>query len=157
MNTPHCFGNNELLKRRLTGFLASRTVQTDKVLACYDWATGLDPNVDCVVGGFQSSMEQDVLHLLLKCKVPVIIVLARRYYKDLTDDILPSYNEGRVLFISLNDEYKTTRANACIRNRYVAQISSKVVFGMYSEKSSLAQIYHSTKKIKEVQIIENVE
>ncbi len=152
---PTYQGNKELLIRKLTGFLASRTIQTDKVLACYDWATSLNPEQDCVIGGFQSSMERDVLHFLVKCKIPVIIVLARRFYKDLTEELLLAYNEGRILFISLNNNYKTTRANACIRNRYVAQISSNVVFGIYSEQSSLAEIYHAIKDDKEVKIIES--
>lgn len=153
---PTYRGNKELLAKSLTGFLASRTIQTEKVLACYDWATSLDPKTDCVVGGFQSSMERDVLHFLVRCKIPVIIVLARRLYKDLTEDLRPAYNEGRLLFVSLNNNYKTTRANACIRNRYVAQISSRVVFGMYSEQSSLAEIYHAIKDEKEVKIIDNI-
>ena len=72
-------------------------------------------------------------------------------------DLLPAYNDGRILFISLNNNYKTTRANACIRNRYVAQISSKLVFGMYSEQSSLAEIYHAMKNEKEIKIIDNTD
>lgn len=154
---PTYQGNKDLLTKSLTGFLASRTIQTEHVLACYDWATSLDPKTDCVVGGFQSSMERDVLHFLVKCKIPVIIVLARRFYKDLTEELLPAYNDGRLLFISLNNNYKTTRANACIRNRYVAQISSKLVFGMYSEQSSLAKIYHAIKNEKDIKIIDKAD
>ena len=39
--TPQYLGYKDLLNRKLTAFLASRTVQTERVLACYDWATGL--------------------------------------------------------------------------------------------------------------------
>ena len=46
---PQYQGNKELLKRTLTAFLASRTVQTNRVMTCYDWATSLDAETDCVV------------------------------------------------------------------------------------------------------------
>lgn len=150
MNEPQYKGNKDLLARRLTGFLASRTVQTDKVLACYDWATSLDPTLDCVVGGFQSSMERDVLHFLLRCKIPVVIVLARRFYKDITPELAQPFDEGRVLFISLTNLSRTTRLNAIFRNRYVANISSSVVFGMLSEQSSLFTLYNEIKDSKPI-------
>ncbi len=152
MNEPQYKGNKDLLARRLTGFLASRTVQTDKVLACYDWATSLDPKTDCVVGGFQSSMEQDVLHFLLRCKIPVIIVLARRFYRNLTPELAGAFNEGQILFISLSNYTRTTRSNAILRNRYVADISSSVVFGMLSEESSLFELYNEIKNSKQTLI-----
>lgn len=63
--TPQYLGNKDLLGRRLTAFLASRTVQTARVLACYDWATSLNAETDCVVSGFQSPIERDVLHFLI--------------------------------------------------------------------------------------------
>lgn len=155
MNEPQYKGNIDLLARRLTGFLASRTVQTDKVLACYDWATSLDPATDCVVGGFQSSMERDVLHFLLRSKIPVVIVLARRFYKDITPELTQPFNDGRVLFVSLTNLFRTTRPNAILRNRYVADVSSTIVFGMLSRESSLFQIYEDVKKTnKSVTVID---
>ena len=56
--TPQYLGNKDLLDRRLTAFLASRTVLTARVLACYDWATSLSAETDCVVSGFQSAVER---------------------------------------------------------------------------------------------------
>lgn len=147
---PTFLGNKELLTRKLTGFLASRTVRTDKVLACYDWATSLKPDQDCVIGGFQSSMERDVLHFLLKCHVPVIIVYARRLYPsiDITEEIRPSFDNGNVLLVSMNNMPKTSRKNAILRNTYVCDVSSKVVFGMLSHKSSLYTLYNNINKEK---------
>jgi hypothetical protein len=51
----------------------------EMVLKCYDWAAGQHDG--CVVSGFSSKLEQDVLHFLLKVKCPIILVLARRMYK----------------------------------------------------------------------------
>ena len=56
--TPKYLGNRDLLNRKLTAFLASRTVQTAQVMACYDWATSLLAESDCVVSGFQSPIER---------------------------------------------------------------------------------------------------
>jgi hypothetical protein len=38
------------------------------VLKCYDWATA--KHEGCVVSGFSSKLEQDVLHFLIKAKCP---------------------------------------------------------------------------------------
>ena len=62
--TPQYLGNKALLNKKLTAFFASRTVQIARVMACYDWATSLDADKDCVVSGFQSPIERDVLHLI---------------------------------------------------------------------------------------------
>ena len=72
-------GNKELLTMQKTAFLASGTIAPDVVLRCYDWAT--DEHEGCVVSGFSSKLEQDVLHFLLRAKTPVIMVLARRMYR----------------------------------------------------------------------------
>ena len=72
-------GNKELLNMQKTAFLASSTIPLDMVLKCYDWATA--KHEGCVISGFSSKMEQDVLHFLLKAKCPVILVLARFMYK----------------------------------------------------------------------------
>ena len=71
--TPQYLGNKALLNKKLTAFFASRTVQTARVMACYDWATSLSAETDCVVSGFQSAIERDVLHFLLKKKIPIYL------------------------------------------------------------------------------------
>ena len=47
--TPQYLGNKALLNKRLTAFFASRTVQTAQVMACYDWATCLNSEIDKVL------------------------------------------------------------------------------------------------------------
>ena len=46
---PQFTGKIELLDRKTIAFLSSRTIATDKVMACYDWATSLNAETDCVV------------------------------------------------------------------------------------------------------------
>ena len=142
---PQYSGKLELLDRKLTAFLSSRTIATDKVMACYDWATSLNAETDCVVSGFQSPIEQDVLHFLQKKGIPVIVVLARAMYKQIPEELEEAYNDGRVLFISISNTPRVSKATASIRNKYVVDLAQEVLFGMLAEKSSLNEIYQYAK------------
>ena len=142
---PQYTGKLELLDRKTIAFLSSRTIATDKVMACYDWATSLNAETDCVVSGFQSPIEQDVLHFLLKNRIPVIVVLARAMYKQIPEELEEAYNDGRVLFISISNNTRVNKATASIRNRYVVDLAQEVLFGMLAEKSSLNEIYQYAK------------
>lgn len=139
--TAQYLGNKDLLQRRLTAFFASRTVQTARVMACYDWATSLSAERNCVVSGFQSPIERDVLHFLLKKRIPIIVVLARAIYKNIPEDLTEAYDEGRLLFISISQATRINKTTARARNNYVAELSSEIVFGMLTEESSLYEIY----------------
>ena len=55
-------GNQELLQLKKAAFLASSTISSETVLQVYDWATEMRNRGECVVSGFSSKLEQDVLH-----------------------------------------------------------------------------------------------
>lgn len=131
--TPQYLGNKALLNKKLSAFFASRTVQTARVMACYDWATSLSAETDCVVSGFQSAIERDVLHFLLKKKIPIIVVLARAIYKHIPEELREAYDNGNLLFISVSNAPRTSQGSAKARNQYAADISSTIVFGMLTE------------------------
>ena len=153
--TPQYLGNKALLNKKLTAFFASRTVQTARVMACYDWATSLSAETDCVVSGFQSAIERDVLHFLLKKKIPIVVVLARAIYKHIPEELREAYDNGNLLFISVSNAPRTSQVAAKARNQYAADISSTIVFGMLTEESSLYEIYlrQSENPNKEVKLI----
>lgn len=153
--TPQYLGNKALLNKKLTAFFASRTVQTARVMACYDWATSLSAETDCVVSGFQSAIERDVLHFLLKKKIPIVVVLARAIYKHIPEELREAYDNGNLLFISVSNASRTSQVAAKARNQYAADISSTIVFGMLTEESSLYEIYlrQSEDPNKEVKLI----
>ena len=138
---PQYSGNKGLLRRKLTAFLSSNTIATDKVMACYDWATSLNADNNCVVSGFQSPIEQDVLHFLLKKKIPVIVVLARTMYKSIPEKLKEAFDENRALFISISNNPRVNKATALSRNKYVVDISQVILFGMLPDGSSLNDIY----------------
>lgn len=153
--TPQYLGNKALLNKKLTAFFASRTVQTARVMACYDWATSLRAETDCVVSGFQSAIERDVLHFLLKKNIPIVVVLARAIYKHIPEELREAYDNGNLLFISVSNASRTSHVVAKARNQYAADISSTIVFGMLTEESSLYELYlcQSEAPNKEVKLI----
>ena len=128
-------GNKELLKQHKTAFLASSTIPPDMVRKCYDWAAG--KHEGCVVSGFSSKMEQDVLHFLLKAKCPVILVLARCMYKVIPENLKEAIEEGRLLIISVSNAVRQSKVTAHARNKYICEIADQILFVGVDEKSSL--------------------
>lgn len=153
--TPQYLGNKALLNKKLTAFFASRRVQTAQVMACYDWATSLDADKDCVVSGFQSPIERDVLHFLLKKRIPIVVVLARAIYKSIPEELSEAYDNGTLLFISVNNSARTNQVAAKARNHFVSELASTIVFGMLTKESSLYEIYlqQSKNPNKQVKLI----
>ena len=131
-------GNKELLKQHKTAFLASSTIPPDMVLKCYDWATAKHDG--CVVSGFSSKLEQDVLHFLLKAKCPIILVLARCMYKVIPEELIEAMEEGRLLMISVSNAVRQSKATAHARNKYICEIADQILFVGVSEKSSLYKL-----------------
>ena len=130
-------GNQELLKLKKTAFLASSTISSETVLRCYDWATEMRNRGECVVSGFSSKLEQDVLHFLLKGSQPIIIVLARRMYKVTPDELKEPLAQNRLLIISITNAIRQSRVTAMSRNRYVCEMADKILFVGVTEQSSL--------------------
>ena len=128
-------GNRELLKQPKTAFLASGTIAPDVVLRCYDWATG--EHEGCVVSGFSSRLEQDVLHFLLRAKTPVIMVLARRMYREIPEELKVPLEHGRLLIISTSTAIRQSRATALARNRYICEMADRIMMVGVTEDSSL--------------------
>ena len=57
-------------------------------MKCYDWATEQRKSDNCVMSGFHSKIEKDVLHFLLKGKQPLILVLGRSLYKKIPEEFI---------------------------------------------------------------------
>lgn len=139
------FGNKALLNYTKTGFLASGHIDVSEVMACYEWASKkAEPNT-CVVSGFSSKMEKDVLHFLLKAHTPVIIVLARRLYKKIPSELQEALDDNRLLIISISNAQRQSKTLAFERNKYVASIADKLLFTGITPESSLYPIYQDNK------------
>ena len=135
--TVEYLGNKELLELPKTAFLASSTIPPDMVLKCYDWATQMAKEGQCVVSGFSSHLEKEVLHFLAKGKQPIILVLARQMYKQMPQELQPLLDSGRLLIISTSSSPRQSKATALSRNRYICEIADQILFVGVTEKSSL--------------------
>lgn len=130
-------GNTELLNVPKTAFLASSTIPPDMVLKCYDWATQMAKEGQCVVSGFSSHLEKEVLHFLAKGKQPIILVLAREMYKQIPIEYQPLLDANRLLIISVSKATRQSKATAYARNKYICEMTDKILFVGVTEKSSL--------------------
>ena len=135
VDSKEYLGNKELLKQKKTAFLASSTIPPDMVLRCYDWATA--KHEGCVVSGFSSKLEQDVLHFLLKTNSPIILVLARQMYKVIPEELKDALEQGRMLIISTSTAVRQSKVTAMARNKYICEIADNILFIGVSPNSSL--------------------
>ena len=134
------WGNRALLDGVKTAFLCSRQVSSIAVLRCYDWATEQWGRGGCVVSGFHSMMEKDVLSFLLRGHVPVVLVLGRRMYKQLPDDLATAMEEGRLLIISTSNAPRQSASTALVRNQYILDLADIIVLGSLNPSGSLATL-----------------
>lgn len=128
-------GNKELLKLKKTAFLASSTIPPEMLLSCYDWAAGKHDR--CVVSGFSSKLEKDVLHFLLRSKCPIILVLARQMYKVVPEELKDALGQGRLLIISTSTAVRQSKVTAFARNKYICEIADSIIFVGVTTNSSL--------------------
>lgn len=135
-------GNPELLKLSKTAFLCSRKVPASIVLKCYDWAIAQREAGNCVISGFHSQLEKDVLHYLLKGQQPIILVLARGLKKKVELEFEQPLNDGRMLIIS-PFESSVTRASevtAATRNKLMIELGDELYIGHASAGGSLDKL-----------------
>lgn len=128
-------GNKELLKLKKTAFLASSTIPPEMVLRCYDWAAG--KHEGCVVSGFSSKLEKDVLHFLIKAKCPIILVLARQMYKVIPEELKEALEQDRLLIISTSTAVRQSKITALARNKFICELADKALIVTANDKSSL--------------------
>ena len=138
-------GNMGLLEKRKTAFLCSSKTTSRNVIESFDWATCV-PKDTCVISGFQTKLEKDVLQLLLKRHIPVVIILARKMYKNLPTEIMDAIERNEALVISISNLSRNTKESAWKRNKFVIEQAADIVFGaLYTSSSlySLAQLYQN--------------
>ena len=137
-------GNKELLKVSPIAFLASSTIPPDKVLKCYDWAIKMADEGRCVISGFSSYLEREVLHFLSKGKQPIILVLARQMYKQIPAEFQQLLDENRLLIISVSNSPRQTKATAFERNKYICEMAEQILFLGVTGSSSLYPLYQKS-------------
>ena len=141
-------GNIELLKLQKTAFLCSREIPASIVLKCYDWAIAQRKQGNCIIGGFHSKIEKDVLHYLLKGEQPIIIAMARGLKQRIEPELKSELDKGRLLIISpfKNEVKRITTETAMIRNRLMINLAENVAVGFISKEGNLEKVLNQTKK-----------
>jgi hypothetical protein len=94
LSPQYLLGNKELLNLPKAAFLCSPSISFAVVLKCYDWAIEQREKGTCVISGFQSQIEKDVLYYLLKGKQPVIVALAHGMKKRVDPKLKPAFFEN---------------------------------------------------------------
>lgn len=138
-------GNQELLKLQKTAFLASSNISSEMVLRVYDWATDMRSRGECVVSGFNSKLEQDVLHFLLKGSQPIILVLARRMYKVIPKELQEALTQNRLLIVSVSNAARQSKNTAMMRNKWLCEMADRILLVGVTEHSSLYALQEDIK------------
>ena len=152
-------GNAVLMALPKVAFLSSRKVAPSAVIRCYDWATGMrgggsagrlapadgggTPSLPCVVGGFQSALERDVLKLLLPDGGPTIVmVLARGMWRSVPTEYREAINSGRMLVVSPFSQgvVRVSKETAERRNGWILDHCDEAVFASLDPNGSLARL-----------------
>lgn len=148
MNIKELLGNKELLKLNKTAFLCSRKVPASVVLKCYDWAIEQREKGNCIISGFHSQLEKDVLHYLLKGKQPIIIALARGLKEKLEPEFQTPMEQGRMLIITPFEKkiIRVTEQTAATRNNMMIELAETITLGYVSAGGQLEKILTMTNK-----------
>ncbi len=135
-------GNTDLLKLPKTAFLCSRKVSALAVLKCYDWAIAQRESGVCVISGFHSQIEKDVLHYLLKGTQPIILALARGLKEKIEPEFEKPLEEGRLLIISPFEKTvkRVTEQTAQTRNQLMTDLAEQITVGYASEGGQLEKL-----------------
>ena len=148
-------GNAEILQMRKTAFLCSRKVPASVVLKCYDWAIEQRELGNCIVSGFHSALEKDVLHYLLKGRQPIIVALARGQKEKLEKEFYKPMEQGRLLIVTPFDTNvkRVTEKTALIRNKMMCEIADELVIGYSSENGNLFKLLALFKGVKNIKYL----
>lgn len=142
------FGNEELLNLSKAAFLCSRKVPAGAVLRCFDWAVERREQGYCVISGFHSTIEKDVLHYLLKGSQPIIVALHRGIGPTILNTYKREIEQGRMLILSPFEQTRMRggKKEATIRNRLMVELADEVVVGYASPNGTLSSLLSTTSK-----------
>jgi len=151
----HTLGNTDLLQQHKVAFLCSRKCPADVVLKSFDWAIEQREKGTCVISGFHSRIEKDVLHYLLKGTQPIILTLARGIMKKWPPEIKAALDSNRLLIITrYADSVTHASEETCFqRNRLMMELADEIVIGYASPGGNLEKLCSDIKNIKLLGIV----
>lgn len=142
INNLNYVGNKQILENYKIAFLCSRKCPADIILKSYDWAIEQREKGNCVISGFHSKIEKDVLHYLLKGTQPVILALARGLKKRLEPELEEALNKNRLLLITPfdRDVKRVTVETANQRNRLMAELADEIFVAYAAQGGNIEKL-----------------
>jgi hypothetical protein len=146
------YGNADILKLGKTAFLCSIKCPANIVLKTYDWAIEQRNKGECVISGFHSAIEKDVLHYLLKGTQPIILALARGIGKRWEPELRTAFSQNRLLAVTLFDEtvIRVTRKTALKRNELMTELADEICIAYASEGGNLERLMRQIPEGKKI-------
>jgi len=134
-------GDAGIAARDKTAFLCSRAYPAGAVLKIYDWAKAARERGVCVISGFHSALERDVLEILLGGSQPIILAAARALPQRHSPAVRRALRDGRLLIVSPfpPTAARITAASARRRNEFMLSVAARIVVGYASEGGALAR------------------
>ena len=146
----HTLGNLELLSLHKVAFLCSRNCPAEAQAKSRNWAAAQCEKGICVVSGFHSRIERDVLHCLLKGKQPIVLALAKGLTKQPEPELQDAFEAGRLLIVT---RYAESVSHACEdscfhRNRLMMQLADETVIAYASPGGKLEKLCRECPGVK---------
>lgn len=134
-------GNMSLLNRKFIAFMSSHTLP----FFCRDLLTPLLRNTEkeeIFITPGHSFIEKEFMQILLEEKASFIWVLARGIPDKFPDRIEKAILENRLLIVSPfpTDHVLITGHRAMLRNRWIIEISQKLIIGYVNKSGSLNEL-----------------
>lgn len=136
--------------RRPLAFFCSQSCPGDIILRAQDWANWRVAESAPVIGGFHTSIERDVLRILLRGKAPVVHVLARALEgARLSAALRSAEKEGHAQIISpfAGTVRQTTARTAEQRNRHILILCDSVLIAHASPGGKTEALAHEAKAL----------
>ncbi len=135
------FGDSRIFDHCKTAFLCSRHYPASAILPIYDRARQMRDTGECVISGFHSALERDVLDILLYGSQPLILSTARGLPKRYPANVKKAIDDGRLLVVSPFPEtvVRITSDTARKRNAFMLSVAKRIVIGHMRRDGILAE------------------
>ncbi|UFS72315.1 DNA-processing protein DprA [Geomonas sp. RF6] len=156
LSLMHSVGNLKLLSLHKVAFLCSRHCPAAVRERAVAWAARERERGTCVLSGFHSSIEKEVLQQLLKGTQPLVVVLARGFGRALQEDFDVPLAEGRLLLLTRYAESVTHASEeSCYqRNRLMIEVAEETVVGYAAPGGKLERLVRDFAALKPIHFLE---
>lgn len=138
----HTLGNLELLDLYKVAFLCSRKCPPAVLQASLAWAKVQREKGTCVISGYHSPVEKEVLYCLLEGSQPIVIALARGLMQNVEPVVQKALDAGRLLIVT---RYAESVTHACEdscyhRNRLMMEMANEAVVAFVAPGGKLERL-----------------